>query len=891
MFQKLKTIRLDRDKELSAIADIFGDPVSLSACYIEPNCQHHNPADHDEDGPISFVSTSAFKTINNFFNREFSVYGDGRNQMFILSDAGMGKTSLLMILKLTHLLSFWPNKHHCSLLKLGPDSLDHINSIKDKNKTILLLDALDEDPLAWGDIKQRIIEILDATKYFRRVIISCRTQFFPDKGADPFGRPGRVQIKGYVCPMIFLSLFEDDQVEQYLRKRFPRSPKKINNAKQILSEIGSLSLRPLLLSHIEDLLESDQVDWNEYNTFKALIKIWLLREQRKGRGMWRSATITFESLWKCCSTLAFVMQHRETRLLAVNDLEKLINRFPELSELNCIDIGGRSLLNRNSSGDYRFSHYTIQEFLIADSIVHKRRPIRSKDIRLTEKVLSFLTSYSLVKENIDNWPPDEFYLKDIDLRRYSLVEINLRNATVVNCQLQKANLSNVVLDDANCSGSNFSEAVMTNTSVQSTSFVDAILMGVDFSGSDISRANLSGLNLSSSNLSNARITSADLTGVDLSYADLTATKINDTKLSGSDLRYMDLSKSDLVDCKLDSTDLRKAIFVNVTFRNCDMNKSKWIDTQLNGVVFENCQLSGVRANDVKIADSRFHGVDLTCALLQKSSFTNVELNEVCLDQCDLKGSRFSLSKIMGNTFRLTSLKKCIFMECDLNKSDFRQCKLAGCDFEKSDLSNSNFHGVDLCGASFQSSLLYTSDFSNSNVERVYYKEAHLDGCSFKGTKFRLSEFSNATLSSANLDGLDLHNLDFSHMKLTGASLATSDLSNGNFDNCDLRQANLRACKMTNCKLHNANLDKADLERADLTGSKITNATLKGANLSSTSLEKTDLKGSDFTGAKMIKTNLVGALYEENTFNEAITNDIKLSNSCGPEENGQKGCDL
>lgn len=68
----------------------------------------------------------------------------------------MGKSSLLMMLKLTHLTQFWPSGLDFRLLKLGPKTLEEIGGIRRRRKTVLLLDALDEDPATWGLIDDRI---------------------------------------------------------------------------------------------------------------------------------------------------------------------------------------------------------------------------------------------------------------------------------------------------------------------------------------------------------------------------------------------------------------------------------------------------------------------------------------------------------------------------------------------------------------------------------------------------------------------------------------------------------------------------------------------------------------------------------------------------------------
>nr|VFK55089.1 MAG: hypothetical protein BECKTUN1418D_GA0071000_10277 [Candidatus Kentron sp. TUN] len=165
-----------RSEELRKIGDTFGSPFDLARYYVEPHCQDHNPVDYNEDQQLTSASReSAFSRIDTFLKGDFPLLTDGSRQLFILSDAGMGKTSLLMMIRLTHLLSFWPRGYDCQLLKIGEDTLDMINGLPNKANTVLLLDALDEDPLTWGNTTERALAILDATVHYRRVIISCRT--------------------------------------------------------------------------------------------------------------------------------------------------------------------------------------------------------------------------------------------------------------------------------------------------------------------------------------------------------------------------------------------------------------------------------------------------------------------------------------------------------------------------------------------------------------------------------------------------------------------------------------------------------------------------------------------------------------------------------------------
>ncbi len=51
LFGKLKSIRNQRKDEITHLGDIFGDPEELAKFYIEPHCQHANPANEHEEEP------------------------------------------------------------------------------------------------------------------------------------------------------------------------------------------------------------------------------------------------------------------------------------------------------------------------------------------------------------------------------------------------------------------------------------------------------------------------------------------------------------------------------------------------------------------------------------------------------------------------------------------------------------------------------------------------------------------------------------------------------------------------------------------------------------------------------------------------------------------------
>ena len=460
-------IRRERAKELEELKNIFALPDLLAKYYIEPDCQPTNPAEHHEDEPRRGFRGPIQEQLSEFFKGEF-IERDGRNTTFILSDAGMGKTSLLLMLKLYRMTKGWPNNLEIILKKLGPETLDLLRGVVERSKTILLLDALDEDPMAWGRIRERLEEILRETHNFRQVIITCRTQFFPESDKTRIEQPNKVVVGGYTCNLLYLSLFTDKQVEQYLHKVYPnRIPDKVRKwitqkdnahlqrARELVIPMKSLRMRPMLLAHIKDLIDQPHISSSEYGIYLALVDGWLRREQRKAAQVGKPRP-TANDLWNACRLVAIYLQACNKRALSEADISKLLNAYPEIQHISAIDVGGRSLLNKTAEGEYRFSHYSIQEFLIASVITEQPRLTMYRGLRLTDKILSFLIAWRDEGENrripLPNANLSGIRMIEADLRNIDLTGSELKNACLERANLLRASLQNATLEGANLNG-------------------------------------------------------------------------------------------------------------------------------------------------------------------------------------------------------------------------------------------------------------------------------------------------------------------------------------------------------------------------------------------------------------------------------------------------------
>ncbi len=293
----------------------------------------------------------------------------------------MGKTSLLLMLKLWHLSGRVPEATGCRLLKLGPDTLREIEETKDPANTLLLLDSLDEDPEALKsghDADARIQALLPRVAGFRRCLITCRTQFFPETSGH-LAKHGHFIVGPYECALKYLSLFDDGQVELFLRAHFGGrgwkrlwesirhrgEPPRLRAARHVAGAMENLRVRPLLLSYADDFVGGNGevlVDFrNRYAVYHRLVDQWLRREETKASG------IKADQGWRAAIGLALHLARLEAYSIRREDLEQV----PELAAISRFQRESRSLVNRLSKGEFQFAHRTIQEFLVAFAIVEK----------------------------------------------------------------------------------------------------------------------------------------------------------------------------------------------------------------------------------------------------------------------------------------------------------------------------------------------------------------------------------------------------------------------------------------------------------------------------------------------------------------------------------------
>ncbi len=434
------------------MSDCFGDPKALLECYLEPNCRYQ-----DHVGNTGKTSCGAFDAINLFMGDGVDPSIKGGNQMLILGDSGMGKTSLLMVLKAAEALEYRPADYRCELIKLGEDALDRIAEISDPSKTALLLDALDEDPTSANGERQRLLDVLAASQGFWRVFVSCHNRYFfqnvssQDEG-DKSGRVG-----DFDCPMMVLLGFDDEQVEAYLDKRYPKQwrQKIVKHSEreaafERVATMGNLKYRPQILSMIGFLLNHDEPVTEEYSLLEAVTIQWLIRENEAHEHR-ELVNVSIESLYDAAKRIAIAMAEEGIHAAPEERVLNWIQSDEENVQLQSVTFSPDSLLLQCQGEDgrrsYRFSHPTILEFFAAQSVLDSSG---EEEIVVPKFAPNRMIDY-IVKGRSESEEHREkkLILRDLKLATFGFEAADLKGAIIEGADLRNANFENADLRDVN----------------------------------------------------------------------------------------------------------------------------------------------------------------------------------------------------------------------------------------------------------------------------------------------------------------------------------------------------------------------------------------------------------------------------------------------------------
>ncbi len=330
--------------------------------YIEPFCQSLDPAGSEEPRLVYGAKQNLFDAIDDALNNPTEY-----RYIFLLADSGMGKSTFLLNYYARNLRKR-RRKFEFHLIPLGiPDADERVMQVENKKDTVLFLDALDEDTLAIVDHVERLRILLDLSREFAKVLITCRTQFFPkeeeipqETGIVKFAPREAGEKAEFVFHKLYLSPFTNEQVQAYLRKRYPlRQLKRRGIAKEMVEKIPNLSIRPMLLAHIDVLVTTERNIKYAFELYEEMVEAWLIREEGIVPGLKKVPLRKFSE--HLAVDLYSKREVRGAERIIKDELTMLAEKWD--IPLDDWQLTGRSLLNRDAVGNYKFAHRSIMEYL------------------------------------------------------------------------------------------------------------------------------------------------------------------------------------------------------------------------------------------------------------------------------------------------------------------------------------------------------------------------------------------------------------------------------------------------------------------------------------------------------------------------------------------------
>ena len=350
--------------------------------FIETQGQSASPTRQDEPR-FTHNYVPREKLIPFFLDKAFDEKKTDGKYYLVLADSGMGKTTFLVNLFVRYNSLFKMNRRFA--IRYIPfasgDVFQHIRAIKREEAidTILLLDAFDEyagllppdepDGLSDDERFHKVLdELFDAVRDFRDVVITSRTQYFPGQEDDPY----ELKIPRYSEPgfhslaKLYLSPFDHSEIDSYLNRKygvFCWGKKK--KARQVVYNSQNLMVRPMLLSHIGDFVDSGKQFHNTFQIYQGLVEAWIERECNKREHNKVNREQLKENL------------HKYSRLVALKIYEKRKeSNVLWLSREDAVEVGvdtglkdyqmtGQSLLTRDGALKWKFAHKSIFEYFIA----------------------------------------------------------------------------------------------------------------------------------------------------------------------------------------------------------------------------------------------------------------------------------------------------------------------------------------------------------------------------------------------------------------------------------------------------------------------------------------------------------------------------------------------
>ena len=196
------------------------------------------------------------------------------------------------------------------------------------------------------------------------------------------------------------------------------------------------------------------------------------------------------------------------------------------------------------------------------------------------------------------------------------------------------------------------------------------LSKVKFENIRFTNCDFSQILLSHSSIAHSIFDQCDLSGVDLFGSSIVQTTLNQCNLYEADCRFSSIRDSAFLECKLFYARMEHSEIVGSIFKKCFMERSHFNNAIIDSSGFYETFLGLSDFYKARVTKSSFNKTDFsntTCArtVMENVTFDNSNLTSAVFNESDIKGTTFLQSNLREASFFLAQVSNSQFPESDL----------------------------------------------------------------------------------------------------------------------------------------------------------------------------------------------------------------------------------
>ena len=336
-----------------------------------------------------------------------------------------------------------------------------------------------------------------------KVILTCRTEFFRTHEKEKEILLDVDKRKNF--DIVYLREFNDDQIKEFLEKRVPLieagKEKKLGweyyfEKIQNVFDLKDLAKRPVLLDlitrYLPQLIEKGE-KINASTLYQTAIQEELKRRLTVGKTI-----IEREDRLKLMKLLAMWMYNHDKLSIHYEEIPELLDLKKNFDlktrtdiEYHLNDFLTCSFLTRDPDGNYRFSHKSFVDFLVAWKFTDDIKGYSKADFmqkKVTYEVMQFMKDFEINHERLYQWIEFTKGKSFSETQYLGGNAVSILNELGEDFAKKGFDFSQTVLDYANFHSQDLTSLAFRKASLENTNLNNTILARSDFTNADLEGA-------------------------------------------------------------------------------------------------------------------------------------------------------------------------------------------------------------------------------------------------------------------------------------------------------------------------------------------------------------------------------------------------------------------